>query len=185
HSWLSAFGWSGFTGHFGAPRSEAALPLVYRQELTCQALAARRIVRKNQAGSLGFALMLLDLRLRHRQRGSVRGQAGFTLFELLVVLGILALLATFAAPQVLRYLGKARSETAKIQINAIASAVELYALDNGGYPAQQVGLGALMQPPPGAVRWAGPYLKKAEGLMDPWGRPYQYRNPGRNGSFEI
>ena len=129
--------------------------------------------------------MLLDLKLRHRHRLSRPGQAGFTLFELLVVLGILALLATFAAPQVLRYLGKARSETAKIQINAIASAVELYALDNGGYPPQQSGLAALMQPPPGAVRWAGPYLKKAEGLIDPWGRPYQYRNPGRNGAFEI
>jgi general secretion pathway protein G len=140
---------------------------------------------KIEAGLLGFALMLLDIKLRHRHRPSVRGQAGFTLFELLVVLGILALLATFAAPQVLRYLGKARSETSKIQINAIASAVELYALDNGGYPPQQMGLGALMQPPPGAVRWAGPYLKKAEGLVDPWGRPYQYRNPGRNGSFEI
>jgi general secretion pathway protein G len=148
-------------------------------------LGARRIVEKNRGGILGFARMLLDLKLRHRHRPSVGGQAGFTLFELLVVLGILALLATFAAPQVLRYLGKARSETAKIQINAIASAVELYALDNGGYPAQQTGLGALMQPPPGAVRWAGPYLKKAEGLLDPWGRPYQYRNPGRNGSFEI
>jgi general secretion pathway protein G len=129
--------------------------------------------------------MLLRCKLRHRHRLGVCGQAGFTLFDLLVVLGILALLATFAAPQVLRYLGKARSETAKIQINALASAVELYALDNGGYPPQQAGLSALMQPPPGAVRWAGPYLKKAEGLVDPWGRPYQYRNPGRNGSFEI
>jgi len=146
---------------------------------------AAHCAEKSSWGLWGFALMLLVIKLRHRHRESVRGQAGFTLFELLVVLGILALLATFAAPQVLRYLGKARSETAKIQINAIASAVELYALDNGGYPAQQVGLGALMQSPPGAVRWAGPYLKKAEGLIDPWGRPYQYRNPGRNGSFEI
>ncbi|HJZ34010.1 MAG TPA: type II secretion system major pseudopilin GspG [Hyphomicrobiaceae bacterium] len=129
--------------------------------------------------------MLLGIKLRHRHRLGVGSDAGFTLFELLVVLGILALLATFAAPQVLRYLGKARSETAKIQINALASAVELYALDNGGYPPQQVGLGALMQAPPGALRWAGPYLKKAEGLVDPWGRPYQYRNPGRSGPFDI
>jgi general secretion pathway protein G len=112
-------------------------------------------------------------------------QAGFTLLELLVVLGILALLATFAAPQVLRYLGKARTETAKLQINAITSAVELYSLDNGGYPPQQVGLSALLRPPPGATRWNGPYLKKAEGLIDPWGRPYGYRNPGRGGAFEI
>ncbi len=120
-----------------------------------------------------------------RDRRRRRGEQGFTLLELLVVLGILALLATFAAPQVLRYLGKAKSETAKLQINAISSAVELYALDNGGYPQQQSGLPALMRAPPGANRWAGPYLKKAEGLVDPWGRPYQYRNPGRNGSFEV
>jgi len=114
-----------------------------------------------------------------------RDQRGFTLLELLVVLGILALLATFAAPQVLRYLGRAKSETAKLQINALASAVELYALDNGGYPPQQVGLQGLMRAPPSTARWSGPYLKKAEGLVDPWGRPYQYRNPGRNGTFEI
>ena len=76
-----------------------------------------------------------------------RDERGFTLLELLVVLGILALLATFAAPQVLRYLGRAKSETAKLQINAISSAVELYALDNGGFPPQQVGLQGLMRPP--------------------------------------
>lgn len=113
------------------------------------------------------------------------GEAGFTLIELLIVLGILALLAGFAAPQVLRYLGKARTETAKIQINAIASALELYALDNGGYPPQQAGLIALVQPPQGATRWSGPYLKKVEGLTDPWGRPYQYRLPGRAGPFDV
>jgi general secretion pathway protein G len=114
-----------------------------------------------------------------------RGEAGFTLIELLIVLGILALLASLAAPQVLRYLGTARTETAKIQINAIVSALELYALDNAGYPPQQVGLSALMQAPQGATRWNGPYLKKAQGLIDPWGRPYQYRVPGRGGPFEV
>ena len=113
------------------------------------------------------------------------GEAGFTLIELLIVLGILALLAGFAAPQVLRYLGKARTETAKIQINAISSALELFALDNGGYPTQQAGLSALVQAPQGAARWSGPYLKKAEGLVDPWGRPYQYRLPGRAGPFDV
>jgi general secretion pathway protein G len=121
--------------------------------------------------------------LRRRDRRA--GEAGFTLIELLIVLGILALLAGFAAPQVLRYLGKARTDTAKIQINAISSALELYALDNGGYPPQQAGLGALVQPPQGATRWSGPYLKKAEGLIDPWGRPYQYRLPGRAGPFDV
>jgi general secretion pathway protein G len=117
---------------------------------------------------------------------TARGRdAGFTLLELLIVLGILALLATLATPQVLRYLGKARTETAKVQISAISSALELYALDNGGYPASQLGLNALVQKPHGATRWNGPYLKKSEGLTDPWGRPYQYRVPGRAGTFDV
>jgi general secretion pathway protein G len=115
----------------------------------------------------------------------VRPDAGFTLIELLIVLGILALLASLVAPQVFRYLGKARTETAKVQINAISSALELYALDNGAYPPSQIGLRALMERPQGATRWSGPYLKKAEGLVDPWGRPYQYRVPGRAGPFEV
>jgi general secretion pathway protein G len=128
-------------------------------------------------------------RARHSRGGPAqqrtRSDAGFTLIELLIVLGILALLAALTAPQVLRYLGKARTETAKVQINAISSALELYALDNGTYPPPQVGLKALFQQPNGATRWSGPYLKKAEGLIDPWGRPYQYRVPGRAGSFDV
>jgi general secretion pathway protein G len=124
--------------------------------------------------------------MRHApRRRRAKRDAGFTLIELLIVLGILALLATLATPQVLRYLGKARTETAKVQINAIASALELYALDNGGYPPSQVGLKALMERPHGATRWSGPYLKRAEGLIDPWGRPYQYRAPGHAGPFDV
>ena len=119
-------------------------------------------------------------------RGTRRdAEAGFTLLELLVVLGILALLAAIGYPQVLRYLGAARVETAKTQMSAISTALELFALDNGGFPSQQAGLNALVQPPPGARSWRGPYLKKAEGLIDPWGHPYQYRVPGRGSPFEL
>ena len=114
-----------------------------------------------------------------------RQDAGFTLLELLVVLGIIALLATVAGPQVLRYLGKARTETARAQISSISTALELYALDNSVFPSTAVGLSALVQPPAGATRWAGPYLKNREGLVDPWGRAYQYRFPGRNGQPEV
>ena len=123
----------------------------------------------------------------HTFRKSTRrdSDAGFTLLELLVVLGILALLATVGYPQVLRYLGVARTETAKAQISAIATSLELYALDNGGFPPQQAGLNALVQAPAGARRWRGPYLKKAEGLIDPWGHPYQFRVPGKNSPFEL
>jgi general secretion pathway protein G len=113
------------------------------------------------------------------------GQAGFTLLELLVVLGIIALLATVAAPQVLQYLGKARTETAKAQVSAISTALELYSLDNGGFPPQQIGLSGLVTQPQNAPAWKGPYLKRAEGIIDPWGRPYAYRMPGRNQQPEV
>ncbi len=123
--------------------------------------------------------------LRRTQPAPVSPESGFTLLELLVVMGIVALLATIAGPQVLRYLGKARTETAKAQIAAISTALELYALDNGTFPPQQLGLASLTQPPPNLPAWRGPYLKRAEGLIDPWGRAYHYRFPGRKGSPEV
>jgi general secretion pathway protein G len=127
--------------------------------------------------------------LHRRQRGRPTAgrprEAGFTLLELLVVLGILALLATVAGPQVLRYLGTAKTETARTQISAIATAIELYAIDNGGPPPQQAGLRALIEAPAGAQSWRGPYLKRAEGIQDPWGRPYHYRFPGTKAPYEV
>jgi general secretion pathway protein G len=112
-------------------------------------------------------------------------EAGFTLLELLVVLGIIVLLATLVAPQVLRYLGTARTDAAKAQIGAISTALELYALDVGGFPPQQSGLAALLQPPAGQAKWKGPYMKKADGLIDPWGRAYQYKFPGKAGQPDV
>ncbi len=110
---------------------------------------------------------------------------GFTLLELLVVLGIIVLIATIAAPQVLRYLGSARTETAKAQISALSTALELYALDNGAFPAEGAGLKALVAAPGGNPRWRGPYIKRASGIMDPWGQPYRYRRIGRGGQPDI
>jgi general secretion pathway protein G len=112
-------------------------------------------------------------------------QAGFTLLELLVVLTIVSLLSVVAGPQVVRYLGRAKSETAKLQIRTVATALDLYFLDNGSYPPQRVGLSALLQAPPGAARWKGPYLKKSDSLVDPWGRPLIYRVPGRHGDYDV
>lgn len=120
-----------------------------------------------------------------RLDGDRQHEAGFTLLELLVVLGIIALLATVAGPQVLGYLGKAKTETARVQISAISTALELYALDNSTFPAEQIGLSALVQAPPGANRWRGPYLKNAKGLIDPWGHPYLYRFSGQTGQPQV
>jgi general secretion pathway protein G len=113
------------------------------------------------------------------------GAAGFTLIELLVVLVILGLLAAFVAPQVLNYLGKAKTDVARAQIMNIASILDLYRLEVGRYPDEQEGLGALLEAPPDAPRWNGPYVKKIDALMDPWGELYQYRVPGEYGDYDL
>jgi general secretion pathway protein G len=116
---------------------------------------------------------------------SRRRQAGFTLIELLVVLAIIGLLASLAAPRVIRYLGGARSQAAEVQLRSIAQALELYRLDVGRYPTQAEGLAALVRRPAGAPRWNGPYIDREAALTDPWGAPYGYRQPGGAGGFEA
>ena len=114
-----------------------------------------------------------------------RRQRGLTLIELLVVLLILALIAAFAVPQVLNYLGGARSDAAKIQIERLGGILDLYRLDMGRYPDDNEGLDALIERPADASRWKGPYVKKAESLIDPWGEPYGYRSPGEHGDYDL
>ncbi len=114
-----------------------------------------------------------------------RGEAGFTLLELLVVIAILGLLAAIVAPQVLRYLGSSKSQTAKVQARNIASALELYRFDNGGLPSAQDGLEALIKAPANAPGWNGPYLQQASALTDPWGAPYLYKVPGDHGEVDV
>ena len=123
--------------------------------------------------------------IRSPNKPNAEADGGYTLIEVLVVIGILALLAAVATPQVLRYLGHARTEAARIQIQSISTALELYLLENGSYPSQQAGLSALVVRPVEASRWRGPYLKGSDGLVDPWGRAYQYRIPGRSGAYEV
>jgi general secretion pathway protein G len=104
--------------------------------------------------------------------------SGFTLVELLVVLAILGMLAALVGPQVLNQLGGAKSKSAAIQIRDFEQALELYKLDVGRFPGSNEGLNALVRKPSSAKGWNGPYLKKDEVPMDPWGNPYQYRVSG-------
>jgi general secretion pathway protein G len=114
-----------------------------------------------------------------------RGAAGFTLIELLVVLVILGLLAAFAAPQVLKYLGRAKTDAAKAQVQNIASILDLYRLEIGSYPDEKDGLDALLENPGDVPRWNGPYVKRRDALLDPWGEMYVYRVPGEHGDYDL
>ncbi len=113
------------------------------------------------------------------------GSAGFTLVELLVVLAILGLIAAIAVPQTIGYLGRAKSNTAGIQIDNLGAALDLYRLDVGRYPSDSEGLEALVNSPGDVNNWVGPYLRKVSSLLDPWERPYEYRFPGQNGEYDL
>jgi general secretion pathway protein G len=119
-------------------------------------------------------------------RGGAAQQAGFTLLEVLVVLVILGLLAAVVAgPQIFKYLGTAKSEAAKVQVSQISQALDLYRLEIGRYPTQEESLVALIEAPPGLTKWNGPYLKKKDAIVDPWGRQFLYKVPGDHGDYDL
>ena len=113
----------------------------------------------------------------------LRRQRGFSLMELLIVMVILGLIASLVGPKLFGQLGKAQHKTAKTQIEMLMAAMDGFRLDVGRYPTQQEGLAALVSNP-GVEKWDGAYLKKAV-PNDPWGNPYQYRNPGEHGEVDI
>ena len=122
---------------------------------------------------------------RAQHRKSRRRQRGFTLVELLVVLVILGLILAIATPQVIKYVGGAKTDTARIQVDRLSGVLDLYRLEVGGYPSEEQGLDALMEQPGDAEGWNGPYLRKADSLIDPWKNPYLYRYPGEHGEFDL
>ena len=113
------------------------------------------------------------------------GEQGFTLVEMLVVITIIGLIMGLVGPRVLNYLTDARVKAAKLQIEALSSALDLYYLDTGRYPSSSEGLSALVRRPSNADAWNGPYLKGGAVPADPWKNDYIYRAPGYNAPFEI
>lgn len=109
---------------------------------------------------------------------------GFTLLELLVVVVIIGLLAGFVAPRYFSQVGKSELQVAKAQIDALEKALDQYRLDTRKYPSTEQGLKALTERPLNEPQWSGPYLRK-DVPLDPWGRPYIYRQPGTKGDFDL
>ena len=118
--------------------------------------------------------------------GTPRRSRGFTLIELLVVLVILGLLAGLVGPQVMKYLGTSKTKTARLQVEELSAALDLYRLELGRYPTSDEGLQALVEAPQQmASTWNGPYLKKRIVPKDPWGYEYHYRHPGEHNLFDL
>ena len=114
-----------------------------------------------------------------------RRARGFTLIELMVVLVIMGVLAALIVPNILGRTDEARETAARTDIATIMQALKLYKLDNGNCPTQDQGLQALVVKPstaPVPANWK-PYLDKLP--TDPWGRPYQYLNPGVKGPVDV
>jgi general secretion pathway protein G len=119
------------------------------------------------------------------KQDNYRRQTGFTLLELLVVLGIIAMLAGLVGPQVMKHMGESKIKAAKVQIEDLAQTLDMYKLDVGSYPTSEQGLNALIESPDGAQRWNGPYLRKSKVPLDPWQQEYKYTSPGEHGKFDI
>lgn len=118
---------------------------------------------------------------RHRAVRGPSRTAGFTLLEVLIVLAILSLIVALVGPRVIDYFGRAKGDVARLQVESLATALDFYRLDVGGYPTQEQGLKALVVKPADAAVWRGPYLKAQDVPNDPWGRPYLYRRPSKHG----
>ncbi len=122
-----------------------------------------------------------------RRMTAARG--GFTLLEIIVVVFILSLLVAIVAPKIMGRTDDAKIADAKVQIKNFETALKLYKIDNGSYPATEQGLESLIEKPttgqiPGKYRDGG-YLEQKKIPLDPWGNPYIYVSPGVHGDFDI
>jgi general secretion pathway protein G len=118
-----------------------------------------------------------------------RGQRGFTLIEIIVVVFILSLLAAIITPRIIGRTDDARIAEGKVQIKNIETALKLFKLDNGFYPSTEQGLEALIEKPtigqiPNYYREGG-YLEQRRIPKDPWNNAYLYISPGLHGDYDI
>jgi len=123
--------------------------------------------------------------LSRASSGHARRQVGFTLIEIMVVVVIIGVLAALVVPGVLGRADDARITAARSDISSLMQALKLYKLDNQRFPSAEQGLDALVhKPTTGTIpnNWKV-YVEKLPN--DPWGRPYQYANPGVQGEVDV
>lgn len=116
---------------------------------------------------------------------TARGEDGFTLMEMLVVLVVIGLIAAVAVPQVMKLLESAKHKAARIQLETLGNSLNAYQLDMGGYPTTAQGLPVLWKAAGDLPDWNGPYVRREHQLVDPWGRPFIYRSPGTGDPYDL
>lgn len=124
---------------------------------------------------------MLVRRIGQHTSGLVPRSGGFSLIELLVVLVILGMIAGLVVPNIMQRGEDARVRAAQTEIQRLSMAVDEFYLDTGRAPSN---LRELLERPSSVSNWNGPYVNESN-LNDPWGRPYVYRYPGQNRSFDI
>jgi len=112
-------------------------------------------------------------------------ERGFSLIELIVVLVILGLLAGIVGPRIYDKLKGSKNQIAKIQIQELGQALQLFSFDVGRFPTTSEGLDGLIHNPGNIEAWRGPYLSKTEVPKDPWGKAYVYRCPGQHLDYDL
>ncbi len=116
-----------------------------------------------------------------------RLRAGFTLLEIVIVLGIIAVIMGGSIVMLKKLPEGAKIQRAEKDMQDIGSAIQSYAILAGNPPTTAQGLEALfVKPttPPIPKRWTS----AGKGVPnDPWGMPYKYRNPGKKdaSTFEV
>ncbi|HUO23357.1 MAG TPA: type II secretion system major pseudopilin GspG [Caulobacteraceae bacterium] len=123
--------------------------------------------------------------MRRRPERQLTREDGYTLTEMLVVIGIICLIAAVLTPNLLNQLGRSKAKAAQLQLDTTASSIELFKSDVGRYPTQAEGLKALVQDPDSLAGWTGPYLKGAQSLNDPWNDPIVYTLAADGRSFTV
>lgn len=111
----------------------------------------------------------------------LRAREGYTLTEMLVVLVIIGLISAIIVPQTLGQMDRAKARSARLKLESVAAALEMYSADLARYPTQGEGLDALLEPPVDVPEWTGPYLSERSLLTDPWGSAILYEPPSMPG----
>ena len=138
-----------------------------------------------QASGLAVGMRPIVTQVERRILTTPSHSGGFTLLELLIVIVVMGLLMAVVTPQVMNMFSGAKTDTAALQVETLTTALNYYRLDTGAHPEMEQGLEALWKAPTGITRWRGPYVRKHQHLIDPWGRPFRYRIPGKHGPADI